>query len=232
VIEVHGVRAVVTDIEGTTTSLAFVKDVLFPYARRSIPAFVRDHESELADITNEVAAIVGKNPSAPEMTAILLQWMDEDRKITPLKTLQGMVWQAGYESGEIQSHVYEDAARALRSWHASGLRLYVYSSGSIAAQKLLFSHTVHGDLLPLFSGFFDTTTGSKLESHSYSRIAEVLELPPASIAFLSDHPEETRAAGAAGLQPVLLARDQRADGPGHFRLARSFDDIALIEVTS
>lgn len=224
-IEVRGVRAVVTDVEGTTSSLAFVKDVLFPYARNALPAFVRDHEAELADIAAEVREIVGKpDLSAQEMTGILLQWMDEDRKVTPLKSLQGLIWRTGYDSGELQSHVYEDAVRGLRGWQARGLGIYVYSSGSVAAQKLLFAHTACGDLLPLFSGYFDTTTGPKLESRSYGRIADSLGLPARSVVFLSDHSGETRAAELAGMQTVLLARDTTAH-PGTF--ARSFDDIAL-----
>ncbi|HEY6927502.1 MAG TPA: acireductone synthase, partial [Steroidobacteraceae bacterium] len=206
-IEIGGIRAVLTDIEGTTSSLAFVKDVLFPYARRSLPAFVRDHEAQLSGIRSEIEALSGQqNLSAAEMVRILLRWMDEDQKITPLKSLQGMVWKTGYESGELQSHVYEDAVRGLRRWHASGLHLYVYSSGSVPAQKLLFAHTAHGDLLPLLRGYFDTTTGPKLESASYVRIARSLELEPRSIVFLSDHIGETRAATAAGLQTILLAR--------------------------
>jgi enolase-phosphatase E1 len=210
-IEVHGVRAVVTDIEGTTTSLAFVKDVLFPYARRAIPTFVRDHESQLSDIAREIAKIVGKPTLDVEgMTAVLLGWMDEDRKITPLKDLQGTIWRTGYERGELRSHVYEDAVRGLRRWHADGLQLYVYSSGSIAAQQLLFAHTADGDLRQLFSGYFDTTTGPKLESASYGKIAAALDLPPPSIVFLSDHPGETRAAAEAGLQSVLLDREGTA----------------------
>jgi enolase-phosphatase E1 len=225
VIEVRGVRAVLTDIEGTTSSLAFVKDVLFPYARNSLPAFVRSHESELRDIAGDVAAIVGKSHlTVQEMTAVLLRWMDEDRKVTPLKTLQGILWKTGYESGEIRSHVYEDAVNALRRWHADGLTIYVYSSGSVAAQKLLFSHTPYGDLAPLFSGYFDTTTGPKLESHSYGKIAASLQLPGGSVVFLSDHAGETQAAAAAGLQTVLLAREQTGSSPD---FARSFADIAL-----
>jgi enolase-phosphatase E1 len=228
VIEIGGIRAVVTDIEGTTSSLAFVKDVLFPYARRSIPAFVRDHEAELAGIRGEIEATVGQhNLSASEMVRILLQWIDEDRKITPLKSLQGMIWKTGYESGELQSHVYEDAVRGLRGWHASGLRLYVYSSGSVPAQKLLFAHTAYGDLLPLFSGYFDTTTGPKLEPASYARIAGALELAAREIVFLSDHPGETRAAAAAGLQTIVLAREGIEANPSEFPTAHSFDEIAL-----
>jgi enolase-phosphatase E1 len=225
VIEVRGVRAVVTDIEGTTSSLAFVKDVLFPYARNALPAFVRDHEAQQTDIASEIGEIVGKRDlSAQEMIGILLQWMDEDRKVTPLKSLQGMIWRTGYESGELQGHVYEDAVRGLRNWQARGLRIYVYSSGSVAAQKLLFSHTSYGDLLPLFSGYFDTTTGPKLESRSYGKIADSLGLPARSIVFLSDHSGETRAAEVAGMQTVLLARATTAH-TGTF--ARTFDDIAL-----
>ena len=226
-IEVHGIRAVVTDIEGTTSSLAFVKDVLFPYARRALPDFVRGQQAQLTDIAGEMAAIVGKpRLDSQEMIDLLLQWMAEDRKITPLKTLQGMVWKTGYESGELQSHLYEDAARELRKWHADGLRLYVYSSGSIAAQKLLFAHTPYGDLLPLFSGYFDTTTGPKLESGSYRAIAATLELEPRTILFLSDHAGEIQAATAAGLQTVLLARE-RLEASATF--ARNFADISIEE---
>lgn len=224
-IELRGVRAVLTDIEGTTSSLAFVHDVLFPYARNSLPAFVHSHETELAGIASDIATLVGKpRLTAQEMTDILLQWMAEDRKVTPLKALQGMVWKTGYESGELKSHVYEDAVRALRKWHADGFTLYVYSSGSIAAQKLLFSHTPYGDLAPLFSGYFDTTTGPKLESHSYEKIAASLHIPANSVAFLSDHTGETDAAAAAGMQTIVVAREQTAAG-GEF--ARSFTDIVL-----
>lgn len=225
-IEARGVRAVLTDIEGTTTSLSFVKDVLFPYARRAIPEFVREHGSELSNITQEVARISGKMALGPaELSDILLQWMAEDRKITPLKELQGMIWRIGYDSGELRSHVYEDAVRGLRKWHAAGLRLYVYSSGSISAQQLLFAHTPAGDLRPLFSGYFDTSTGPKLESGSYGRIATALGLVPRSIVFLSDHPGETQAAAAAGLQTVLLAREELAPPASAF--ARNFDEIHL-----
>jgi enolase-phosphatase E1 len=228
VIEIGGIRAIVTDIEGTTSSLAFVKDVLFPYARRALPSFVRDHEAQLTGIRSEISAVIGKaSLDASEMIQILLQWMDEDRKITPLKSLQGMIWKTGYESGELRSHVYEDAARGLRKWHASGLLLYVYSSGSIAAQKLLFEHTIDGDLLPLFRGYFDTTTGPKLESASYAKITASLGLPARSILFLSDHTGETQAAAHAGMQTIVLAREGTGPGTAEFPIARSFDEIVL-----
>ena len=225
-IEIHAVRAVLTDIEGTTSSLAFVKDVLFPYARRALPAFMREHEPEVAEITAEIATMTGRTAlSAAETTEILLQWMDEDRKITPLKTLQGLIWDEGFASGELQGHMYEDAVRGLRNWHASGLPLYVYSSGSVAAQKLLFSHTAYGDLLPLFAGHFDTTTGSKLAASSYAKIADSLRLPPSSIVFLSDHSGEIHAAATAGMHTALLTRTDTGTGTGDF--ARSFDEITL-----
>ena len=224
-IEVRGVRAILTDIEGTTSSLAFVKDVLFPYARDALPAYVRAHESELKGVIGDIAATVGKSHLTTQETIdTLLQWMDEDRKVTPLKTLQGIVWKSGYESGALQSHVYEDAVHALRQWHAGGLEISIYSSGSSAAQKLLFSHTPYGDLSPLFSHYFDTTTGPKLESRSYEKIAELLRLPAGSVVFLSDHAGEIQAAAAAGLQTVLLTREQTVAGT---EFARSFDEIDL-----
>jgi enolase-phosphatase E1 len=226
VIEAHGVRAVLTDIEGTTTSLAFVREQLFPYARRCLPAYVREHEAELREIAAEIESLMDRRRlTSQQMIEILLQWMDEDRKVPPLKTLQGMIWRSGYACGEIVSHVYEDAERALRRWHDRGIRNHVYSSGSIEAQKLLFSHTSRGDLTGVLAGYFDTTIGAKLESPSYERIASVLELPAPSLVFLSDHPGETRAAAAAGLQTILVARDHVDDGTGPS--ARTFDDIRL-----
>jgi enolase-phosphatase E1 len=225
VIAVHGVRAVLTDIEGTTSSLSFVKDDLFPYARRALPQYVRSHEAQLRNLLADVAATVGKPTlTTQEIIDSLLQWMDEDRKVTPLKTLQGRIWKTGYESGELQSHVYEDAAQALRRWHDLGLGLYVYSSGSIQAQQLLFAHTPYGDLTPLFRGYFDTTTGPKLESRSYETILRALQLPAATVVFLSDHEGEIQAASAAGLRTVLLAREAREASPAY---ARSFDELSI-----
>jgi len=225
VIEVHGTRAVLTDIEGTTSSLSFVKDVLFPYARKALPQYVQEHQSRLQSLIADIAATVGKpGLSMKETVDILLQWMDEDRKVTPLKTLQGMVWKTGYENGELQSHVYDDAVRALRQWHARGVALYVYSSGSIEAQKLLFSHTPHGDLAPLFSGYFDTTTGPKLESRSYETIVRSLQLPARAVVFLSDHEGELQAAAAAGLRIVLVARERGAESSAY---VRNFDELSL-----
>jgi len=226
VIDIRDVRAVVTDIEGTTSSLAFVKEELFPYARQHLAEYVRAHQSELKDIAAQIGAEAGKSHlGAQEMIDTLLRWMDEDRKVTPLKALQGMIWRSGYESGQLTGHVYPDAVQALRHWHSKGMRMYIYSSGSVDPQKLLFAHTQHGDLTSLISGYFDTTTGPKLEARSYGQILGDLHLPARVVLFLSDHPGETAAAAAAGMHAVLLARDSSIGNRN--RTASSFDDITL-----
>jgi enolase-phosphatase E1 len=227
VIDVRDVAAVVTDIEGTTSSLAFVKEQLFPYARQHLPEYVNAHASALREIAAQIRALTGRDQlSSEEMIRVLLHWMDEDQKVTLLKSLQGMIWRSGYERGELQGHIYADAARALGKWHASGVRLYVYSSGSVEAQQLLFSHTSLGDLTPLFAGYFDTSTGPKLAAHSYEKIAAAVGLAPGAMLFLSDHPGETAAAATAGMRTILLARErQPASSPQP--VAASFDDIVL-----
>ncbi len=194
--------AVITDIEGTTTPIAFVHDVLFPYARRALPAYVAAHPDD-PDV-QEAARL------APDSDALaaLLGWMDADAKVAPLKSLQGRLWHGGYRAGEIEGVLYPDVAPALRRWHAAGLRLCVYSSGSVQAQRLLFGHTGEGDLCPLFSGFFDTRTGPKREAASYSAIARALAIPAARCLFLSDVEAELDAAAAAGLQTCQLVRPE------------------------
>lgn len=158
------IKAILTDIEGTTSSLSFVKDVLFPYSRERMADFVRRHGQEPAVrlLLDEVARLAGVNHTDDNrITEQLVRWIDEDQKITPLKALQGMIWEEGYRRGDFKGHVYEDAVRNLRRWQERGIRLYVYSSGSVQAQKLLFGHTGYGDLTPLFSGYFDTAVGGK-----------------------------------------------------------------------
>jgi enolase-phosphatase E1 len=227
VIRLRGVRALVTDIEGTTTALEFVHQQLFPYARRELAAYVRTHEPELGDILTATRAAANTAAlSTDALIAQLLRWIDEDRKVTPLKQLQGRIWRSGYESGELRGHVYEDAVQRLRAWHAAGIRIYIYSSGSIEAQQLLFSHTTAGDLTPLINGYFDTTTGPKLEPQSYRSIAGSLALPSSAIVFLSDHPGETAAAAQTGMQSVLLVRGDSTAAVTE-PSARSFDEIDL-----
>lgn len=203
------IKAILTDIEGTTSSVSFVFEVLFPYARQHLPDYLRTHASEPA-VLEQIEAV---RRDSGEVTAdvervieVLLGWIAEDRKATPLKALQGMIWAQGYRSGEIKGHVYPDAVQGLRDWQRTGLRLYVYSSGSIQAQQLIFGFSEAGDLTPLFSGYFDTTSGGKREVESYRQIAADIGLPAEDILFLSDILEELDAAAAAGLRTCGLAR--------------------------
>jgi enolase-phosphatase E1 len=223
------IRAILTDIEGTTSSLSFVKDVLFPYARARLPTFVEQHAHDpaVARLLDDARDLIDGRPSDAELVAHLLRWIDEDRKITPLKALQGLIWEDGYRRGDFQGHVYEDAERALRAWHARGLRLYVYSSGSVLAQKLLFAHTAFGDLSALFSGYFDTAIGGKRETASYQAIAAAIGLPPATILFLSDVREELDAARAAGMDTGWLVRAGPIDPNAPHRQAHSFDALVV-----
>jgi len=225
-------KLILTDIEGTTTPIAFVKDVLFPYARAALPAFIREREAEagIAACLAQVRQEMGGNAetSRDEITAELIRWLDSDRKATPLKTLQGLIWRQGYEDGSLKSPVYEDAVAALRRWRDQGIRLAVYSSGSIAAQKLLFAHSGAGDLTPLFEAYFDTTSGPKIARDSYITIAAALALAPADILFLSDSLAELDAARAAGLRSYCLDRGEAIIEPGHSHpSASSFSDIPL-----
>lgn len=219
-------KAILTDIEGTTSSLSFVKDVLFPYSRARMADFVRAHASEPAVRAQlgEVGKALGRKLSDDETIAQLVAWIDEDRKITPLKALQGMIWEAGYRHGDFQGHVYDDVARQLRAWKDRGLKLYVFSSGSVLAQKLIFGHTAFGDLTPLFAGHFDTAIGNKRDVAAYRAIAEKIGLPAAEILFLSDIREELDAARAAGLRTAQVLREGVTPAAGHPQ-ARTFDDI-------
>lgn len=226
-------RAIVTDIEGTTSSIAFVKDVLFPYARSALPHFVREHGQEPAvrEWLDAAAVDAGGICQDAVLAEVLQGWIDEDRKHTALKALQGMIWDEGYRNGDYRAHMHPDAAPALREWHAAGHPLYVYSSGSIPAQKLFFGFSEAGDLTPLISGWFDTQTGPKREADSYRAIAREIGREPSDILFLSDVVEELDAARDAGFDTVLL--DRREDYPtprdgdaahGHRRV-ESFDQI-------
>lgn len=204
------IKAILTDIEGTTSAVSFVFDVLFPYAAAHLPDYVRQHAAEPA-VAEQLAAVRADsgeaNADSERCIEILLGWIAEDRKATPLKALQGMVWEQGYRAGQLKGHVYPDAVDALRQWHAEGYQLYVYSSGSIQAQKLIFGCSEAGDLSPLFSGYFDTTSGPKREAGSYQRIAAAIGLPGEEILFLSDVVQELDAAQQAGLQTIGLARE-------------------------
>ncbi len=223
---------ILTDIEGTTSSISFVKDVLFPYARRALPGFVaaRGQEPEVRAWLDAVGEETGAADDAA-IVATLQAWIDADRKHTALKALQGMIWADGYRDADFTAHIYPDAAEALQRWHAAGERMAVYSSGSVPAQKLFFGHSDAGDLTGLFSAWFDTEIGGKREASSYTRIAEALQVAPAELLFLSDVVAELDAAREAGLGTVLVDRLDDYPVPrdataanGHPRVTR-FDAI-------
>ena len=232
------IRRVVVDVEGTTTAMDFVKVTLYDHARRALPSFVeaRAEDPAVREILDATKALAGDardardahDASMTDRQAVeaLLRWINEDRKAPPLKALQGLIWEQGYRDGAYRAHVYPDVPEALRRWKASGLGLAVFSSGSVLAQRLLFAHTTHGDLTPLFDGYFDTSTGSKSDPASYARIAAALGAAPAEVLFLSDIAAELDAAAAAGMARIAIAREGAPPVAGH-PTAASFDAIAI-----
>lgn len=231
----RGIRAVLTDIEGTTTSISFVYDVLFPYAEARLAGFCSqpDPSPELAEAlarlreehaeeATRAADVPGFGDGAPYARYL----MKQDRKSTGLKMLQGLIWEEGYRAGELRGHVFPDVPLALAAWAGWGLRLRIFSSGSVRAQRLLFAHTEEGDLSRIFEGFHDTTTGPKQESASYRTIAGAFGLPPGEILFLSDVGGELDAAAAAGMRTGMLLRPgNRPEDPGPHPTYRSFTDL-------
>ncbi len=204
------ITTILTDIEGTTSSISFVKEVLFPYARQHLAKFVQQHQkdSEVQYCLNSARELV-QHPEWTDAQVVqqLIQWIDEDRKATPLKTLQGLIWADGYQQGAYMGHIYPEVAENLAQWQAAGKRLFVFSSGSIAAQKLLFGYSEAGDLTPYFSGYFDTTIGNKREIQAYQVISQQIGEHPDNILFLSDIKEELTAAQTAGMKTCQLVRD-------------------------
>lgn len=203
------IRAVIFDIEGTIGDIAFVRSVLFPFARERLTAFLTTHwaDDRVTALLEQARDIAARPLATPgEAVEQFTAWTDEDRKITPLKTLQGLIWRSGYESGALKAHLYQDAIDAMRRFKAHGLQLYIYSSGSIEAQKLYMAHSIAGDLRPLLSDYFDTTTGAKADPSSYSAIAERIGEPPRNIIFFSDAIPEVEAARTADMSAMLLCR--------------------------
>ncbi|MDH5215247.1 MAG: acireductone synthase [Gammaproteobacteria bacterium] len=226
------VRAIVMDIEGTTSSIDFVHKVLFPYAARELPDFVRSHSSdrEVLQLLDEARIEAGEASANTErVIEILAKWIEQDRKAGSLKALQGLVWESGYRDGDFTGHVYPDVAPNMKNWVENGIALYVYSSGSVQAQKLLFAHSAAGDLRPFIRGYFDTRTGHKRDAASYKRIAQSLQLTPSQILFLSDTAAELDAATEAGMQTIQLARDKNVVRGAHTMVA-DFDAISVASV--
>lgn len=218
----HVEHAILVDIEGTTTDIAFVHQVLFPIARAEMPRFVRDHAEDpahaasLAAVRREMADEAGRDPAGvglDEVVTRLVSWIDADAKVTALKQIQGAIWREAYEKSTMRSHVYDDVEPFLRRMSAAGVPVYVFSSGSVEAQRLLFTHTVAGDLTRYLAGYFDTTTGPKREAASYVRIAQAVRLDPGEVLFVSDVIAELDAARDAGMETLWMVRPGSVDQP-------------------
>lgn len=232
-------KAILLDIEGTTTPIDFVHETLFPFSKRKLGEFVNENlsemETEIVQLKKEYKTdfaeqIYGRNfdENEPETIVNYLEFLIEaDRKSTPLKSLQGKIWQKGYESGELKSVVFDDVPTAFERWTNEKVLIAIYSSGSVLAQKLLFENTNHGDLTKFISAYFDTTTGAKKDSKSYKIIAETLDLSAEDIAFISDVPDELDAARNAGMLTILVVREGNApilEDTNH-RIVQSFEEI-------
>jgi enolase-phosphatase E1 len=205
------IRAVLLDIEGTLSSQSYVATTLFPYARARLPAYVAAHAAEPA-VRQALAETEKLADPGEDAVAALLRWIDEDRKAAPLKTLQGLIWDAGYASGDLVGQIFPDALDALRRWRAGGVPRHIFSSGSARAQVQFFRHCREGDLTGLFDGHFDLTIGPKVEPDSYRTIAGRLGLAPGEVRFFSDNPRELVAAEAAGMGAIQVIReDTRPD---------------------
>lgn len=228
--------AYLLDIEGTTTPVDFVHKVLFPFAKRRVGEFVQDNFGEIGEEIEQLTAehvsdsAYGKDLDvrSPRSVAAYLSYLiDIDRKSTPLKSIQGKIWQAGYESGELRSRIFDDVPPAFERWTAAGKTIAIYSSGSILAQIDLFKYADRGDLTPFISNYFDTNIGGKKEADSYRKIAEELDHEPENMLFVSDILAELDAARTSGLQTALSIRPGNAqpdEDPIH-RIIQSFDEL-------
>ncbi|XP_039970751.1 enolase-phosphatase E1 [Bactrocera tryoni] len=238
------VKLILSDIEGTTTSISFVKDVLFPYAKTHSKEFLEEswNNAETQKIVQDLRKLsqykdylgpVDEQPTAsPGNVASFVNFLiEKDLKVGPLKTLQGLIWAKGYANGNIKGHIYSDVLPAIKRWHEAGLRLAIYSSGSVKAQQLLFGQSEMGNLLPYISGHYDTAVGHKQQKESYVNIAKDLDLPAEDILFLTDVVKEAEAARDAGMQVALLNRPGNApltdDDKTAFTFADNFNNLKI-----
>ncbi|XP_056424897.1 enolase-phosphatase E1 isoform X2 [Hyla sarda] len=244
------VTAILLDIEGTTTPITFVKDILFPYIQDNVEEYLQKHwqEEECQEDVLQLRLQAEKDsglkgfvpiPSStePELQVIkgvvdnVLWQMSLDRKTTALKQLQGHMWRSAYATGKIKGEVYDDVVPALKKWKEAGLKLYIFSSGSVEAQKLLFGYSIEGDLLELFHGHFDTSVGPKVESESYRRIADAIGCSTENILFLTDITKEAEAAREAGVHVAIAVRPGNAaltdEEKSKYQLTSSFHQINL-----
>ena len=228
-------KAILLDIEGTTTPIAFVHDVLFTYAREHVRDYLVQHANEIdSDITQLREEHARDTEDPPPLTndiesiTTYVNWLiDRDRKSTGLKSLQGKIWRAGYKAGTLKSQVFDDVRPAFERWHSKGLRISIFSSGSVLAQQLLFAHTETGDLTSFIGAYFDTTVGAKGDAESYRRIASNLNLSAEEILFISDVVTELEAAREAGMQTRLSLRpgNQPQIDPDRFEIIHTLDEI-------
>ena len=226
-------RAILLDIEGTTSSIRFVHEVMFSFVRRELDRYLVEHwdDPAMLEARDAIARDAGQPsfadwvapPGLPRDEALkgqklvrdeVLRLMDLDAKATGLKLLQGMIWEDGFRSGELKAHLFDDVPPAIEAWRKAAIDVRIYSSGSVQAQKLLFGHTIYGNLLPLLAGHYDTSTGPKRIADSYRKIAIDLSLPPEEILFLSDIVAELDAAREAGLQTGLVVRPGNSESRG------------------
>jgi enolase-phosphatase E1 len=244
-----GIRGVLLDIEGTTTPIAFVHEVLFAYARSQVRSFLADHpgSAELAadlarlraehavDTTQNLqppALVTGPRDAEIDSMVAYVNWLiDRDRKSPGLKSLQGKIWKQGYLDGTLKAELFADVAPALERWRRAGLKISIFSSGSALAQKLLFAHTEVGDLTGFISNYFDTTVGSKTDVQSYRQVAATLGLTASEVLFISDVVVELDAASGAGMQAILCQRpgNQPQGSPARYQIIQSFDEISTSE---
>ena len=223
-------NAILLDVEGTTTPIAFVHQTLFGYARARVQEFLERHEAD-PDVQSDIALLRAEHAAEsppPPMASVsaYVRWLtDHDRKSTGLKSLQGKIWHEGYGAGELVGEVYPDVAPALKRWQERGTDIAIFSSGSVQAQRDLFGHSTAGDLTPLIHAYFDTTTGPKSAPQSYSGIAAALGHPPASVLFVSDVAAELDAALGAGMQTRLCVRGPNGPAAHGHLVIHSFDDL-------
>lgn len=231
------VQGILLDIEGTTSSISFVHEEMFPFARHHLPEYLARHwgSKELNQTLEQLAKDLqypgqvdwlGHLPESDQPQEVIVQvnrLMDQDVKATGLKQLQGQIWKQGFEAGQLVAHFWEEVPQVLRDWKAQGIDLRIYSSGSIAAQKMFFGHSLAGNLLPLISGHYDTTIGNKRDTASYRAIAQDWKRSPQNLLFLSDIPAELDAARQAGYQVCLSLRPGNAPVPDNHDFPETCD---------
>lgn len=223
-------KAILTDIEGTTSSIDSVVNVLFPYARKGIEAWLKSAKAPNKQLEQALEALRLSLDSISQGEALntLLSWMDQDKKDTQLKNIQGLLWEDGYKNGVLKGQVFKDVVKLFRRWKKRDVGVYIYSSGSVHAQKLLFSHSDFGDLTPLIKGYFDTNIGTKRETKSYEDIAKMIGILPQDILFLSDIPQELDAAKGAGMDTTLVIREgNKPVLESKHRVIHSFEELEV-----